>query len=515
MNGTMGITYFRLSDAKWTSTFKPVPNLLGVQISNVPSTGEEPYILYRNGYKNLQLVRFNDTAIIYNITAEYEGVWDFDLVCSPDSVAISYLDSIENEAIIQDVYHIDIGSETSGFSSIIEIDRMEYLRSVLLSYHNSTDTFTAILSASGNPTYFEISDRGVTNRSLDSKTTSSNCYMPKVDLGLIPLLLTTSSIGYSQTSLVSITWIGCPHDTERVIAYYPRAASDLALPIYLLPITILGAIIVIFLLVSKSSRVSQFIHQNHFKSRVNKIKTSFVSLIIDKAARYRVFFLNPIYLGFNIILSIVIFHLIMQLPYIGTFLSLTLHGFGSINFLDPTSLLISLTITCAFLIYLVDLKKPLKLLKWLIWLVVFFCSILTFVGFTIGGLFIVLTLSLWIPLWLFTDLEVTHTRWHQLLIAANDTLSRIKLGSENRQPISVINRILECLSSKNILFLNEVLTDDLLFSDNLNVILESVNDGLSNLKTHKSLNDDKEFLDMITEFDEFMQNKNQNETSKF
>ena len=68
LNGTTGITYFKLENASWIHSFHPIPNLIEVAVSNVPSAGRSPYVLYRDGNTNLKLVRFNDSEVIHSVT---------------------------------------------------------------------------------------------------------------------------------------------------------------------------------------------------------------------------------------------------------------------------------------------------------------------------------------------------------------------------------------------------------------------------------------------------------------
>jgi hypothetical protein len=427
-NGTMGISYFKLNNTGWSFTFVPVPELLDIRISNVPPDGTEPYVLYRDGYHHLRLVRFNQTSIIHNVTSEYDGVWNIDVVCSSEQVAISYLDGPSSGVF--DLYTVEVGSPIHGFSKVILVNRSEYLRPVLLSYNNMTDEFRAVLSISGNLTLFNIAVGSVEDQSIDIEGASSYCYSPRIGYSTYQLLLVRTGAGYDMQSISSITWIHSPLDPTRVIAYYQGTSSRLILPISSMPMILLGSIIIIYLVLN-SDKATMKIRCHLPESRLERLKTlksHLISAYSNKTTNLRPFFLSTYLLCFNVVLAVLIFHLAMQIPFVnpGTWLSIILHDIGRMNLLDPVSIMIIITMLIASLIYLVELDKPVFYVKVFIWIITFPLVLFTPLGISFGLFLIIITLLLWIPIWGLTGFEIKHTKSTQLYKIAVDSLSSIE-----------------------------------------------------------------------------------------
>jgi M6 family metalloprotease-like protein len=497
MNGTSGITYFRLSDAGWSLTFRPVPEILEIQISNVPHLGEAPFVFYRDGNRHLRLVRFNDTSIIHNITAEYDGVWNIDIICSRDSMVLSYIDAPENETF--DVYTIETGSVSQGFSEVIAVNRSEYLRPVLLSYNNLTNTFCSVLSISGDLMYFEITGSNVSNRSLDIEGASSYCALPRVEYSSSQLFLIRIRVGYETYSLASLTWIYGPTDSQSAMAYYQETTAGYVLPVFFIPFTVLGAIVILYFILN-SNWAAKKLHERSLQKKARRLRTSFSSIYMEKAVRLQPFFLNILLLGFNIILAVMIFHLVMQLPLVGSGLSHILHDFRSISLSDPGPLVISVIVLAAFLIYLVELEKPAFYVKIIIWLIALVLVGYTRTGWNVGWFIAILTVSLWIPVWFLTSLEIKHTRWNQLYNAAKDSLSSIDTSEEDDEILSLFMDTLEHLKNKGIMHLDEALTDEVLFSKDIPAIACSLYDSLQ-----EQSDDDGVLMKIKSKLDDYRQ----------
>lgn len=503
LNGTAGITYFKLENASWIHSFHPVPNLIEVAVSNVPSVGKSPYVLYRDGNTNLKLVRFNDSEVIHSVDAVHDGVWNFDIVCSRDSILISYLDGAENETHILDTFHVEIGSADIAFSHLVEITREEYLRLVSMSYKNSTDTFYIAASFSGNVTQFIVSGGSVSNRSVRAEGRTYNCIMSSIDYGEkeLPLILTYRSFDHSVSSL---TWIGCPSNPHRVTAYYFQEQSEFILPIYVFPFLVLCVIIFISILLVKSERVDNVIHKTELHLRLRTFKGQLVSTLRRRTTRFRLFMISPHWLVLNIILGISVFHLAMQLPLIGPRFSHALHEAREVSLLDPISMTISIVLCISFLLLWVDLGELAFRLKWLVWVPALTLILIgNHVAWVALGLMFG-ALSLWIPLWELTGLQVTHTRWHHLYEATTESIQSIEQESPDDRGVALVIAALDILRKESILLLNQALTDQVVFGGNMREAAESLCELMLGLKDRAAFREDIEFKRILTQLESYI-----------
>lgn len=158
----------------------------------------------------------------------------------------------------------------------------------------------------------------------------------------------------------------------------------------------------------------------------------------------------------------------------GSLFSYTLHDLGGTTLLEPVTLTIAFTISTAFLVYLVELEKPAYYLKVLIWAASLSLVLCTSVGRDVFLFLTILTGALWVPLWHFTSLEIKHTRWTQLYEIATDSLSSIETSEEDEDALSIIMEILEHLKNQGIMQLDGALTDQVLFSKDIQSIVDSV-----------------------------------------